>query len=821
MSRSIHISVLVGLVGVLAACSNQSGSPASPTDDSSVSDSGTDSTAETDDPLEGAHLVFSTLPVSPVSSGAKNVLGVALDDDDGALLPLDVEVVLRVDGEEKGRTLLADGVGSFPLVLLGCSTAQVEIGADGVTGATVTLGVVPQASLLAGPRVAAEDGPISDVSVSFSDAGGAPVEVDGTTFVLEGEGKGVTFAGASSIAAGDGVTFFGLSADGEGRLDVSIVGAGACPLRATLCSLLVSDSLTVVPAFLAAAREGTFFTESLEATPEILGSLPPGLEVGGGTLSGVPTLAGTYILDAALWASDGLELLRTRLSVLPSVDDALPDPTIVPSDPGPYPTESLDLTIPSITVSHGTYSSVRMRVTVPSDGSGDLPEGTFPVISFHHAAHSPVTIYDRYTDLHEHWASWGVIVASVDSSVNVSGRSQSWQNLEDMSTFQLAAAEQIRALGSDSSSPLFGHVDGERVFVSGHSRGGGASLISLWRDPTLLGAIVFEPVSPLQTPYQDWTDPDGNGDRPFPVRPILMLVGSLDADEPWPLPDLSYEQTEGPAAVVTIEGANHEDTMDAGTPGGVTSTSTISREERHDLDKHYSTAFLSRFGGVGHEEGEISLDASIFLPEGLMSDLSSEGVCVHGRRFVSSEIVLDDFQDPDHPDVNALEGANVGSGLLTNANDEPYAEGLEAVGRYDERGTRIGTWGRARRLAWDVAASALRMEFDPIGAPFDLSADDVLAMRVARYCPPPGRLCPDEDVDFDVVLVDSDGNRASEALSHGMGELGIVGRSWSTARLDLDDFPGVDLSRVVAVELDLSSMGWEGGEVWVDDVRVE
>ena len=72
------------------------------------------------------------------------------------------------------------------------------------------------------------------------------------------------------------------------------------------------------------------------------------------------------------------------------------------------------------------------------------------------------------------------------------------------------------AESADPTSDLFGAVDSDRVFVSGHSRGGGASLISLWERPSLMGAVCFEQVSPLQAPNQDWDDPARNGNRPSP-----------------------------------------------------------------------------------------------------------------------------------------------------------------------------------------------------------------------------------------------------------------------------------------------------------------
>ena len=78
----------------------------------------------------------------------------------------------------------------------------------------------------------------------------------------------------------------------------------------------------------------------------------------------------------------------------------------------------------------------------------------------------------------------------------------------------------------------FSNKNGTLGAEPGHSRGGGASLISLWREPMLAGAICFEQVSPLQTPSQNWDAPDRNGDRLFPARPLLIFSAADDADAP-------------------------------------------------------------------------------------------------------------------------------------------------------------------------------------------------------------------------------------------------------------------------------------------------
>lgn len=164
----------------------------------------------------------------------------------------------------------------------------------------------------------------------------------------------------------------------------------------------------------------------------------------------------------------------------------------------------------------------------------------------------------------------------------------------------------------------------------------------------------------------------------------------------------------------------------------------------------------------------------------------------------------------------------MGEALLGDENAEPYEEGLRAVGRYDERGERIGEWARARLLSWDQPEAELALWLDPAGGPVDLTGWEHLALRVARDCPSPYTgACPDQSVDVEVLLWDSHGGEASVSLSDGMGARGIVGRHWGDGRLELDAFVGVDLAAVEGVALRLAGRAWEEGALWVDDVRME
>lgn len=765
-------------------------------------------------------LRFTVQPPETLVWGAP--FGVELERVDSEGLRVDEEgrVSLLLAGELLGEAELVGGLARFEgLSVDGCLEGELLAEAEGMASAlSEALAVTPQVELRTSPGPASAMGPLDPLQLALSDSSGAPVELsltlrdDSDDPILEGVREADSPAGEALFAE--------LEASGIGTLRWSLVGAEGCPLELPLPEVRVGSSLRSEPLFLPDGRVGEELLQALPWSDLLVHELPAGLSLSHGLLAGLPEVSAAHRIAAAAWEGEAVVELLLYQAVLPALDEELPAPGLVPSQDGPYPTEAMELTIPSITVSRGTRTDIKLRLAYPSDGAGGIADGPLPLIAFHHAAHSPTEIYDDYTVLHAHWASHGALVASVDSSYNVSGVSQSWQNLVDMSTFQLAAVARLVELSQDPSSPLFGRVDARRVFVSGHSRGGGASLVSLWRDPSLLGAIVFEPVSPLQTVSQDWGEPEDNADRPFPVRPILLFSGALDADEPWPLVDVSYEQTLGPSLLVTLHGANHEDSYDAGTAGSKTSLSTIPIEDRHDLDQHYSTAFLRRFGGLGEVGGDLGYEQALFGAEALTSALSDEGVSVTGRRYGARALPIDDFQSGEGE--NLWGGANIDETLDLSENSEPYEEGLRAWGRTDERLDRIGEWARARRLSWTEAEAEWASFLDPGGAPVDLSGWDRLSLRLARDCPPPSTgSCPDREVDVELTLWDADGNEVGVPLSEAMGERGIVGRHWGSAQVELDAVVGVDLARIEGVALRLGARGWLDGDLWIDDLRLE
>ena len=629
---------------------------------------------------------------------------------------------------------------------------------------------------------------------------------DGTTLSLSAE-DGVALGGTLEAEVAEGRARFDEATTlGPGLLTLDVQVEG-CDPGLVVGPLVVGEHLRSEPLWLPGGRVGQSYAEasSLEAVAQE--ALPEGLSWAEGWLSGVPADAGSFRFQAASREGDDVVRYVVRLAVFPA-DDALEAAPSEPADPGEHEVGVVELSIPSVETSLGTLSDVAVRVAFPTDADG----APYPLVVFHHAAHSPAQIYDRYTELHDHWASHGYVVASVDGSALV-GSAQSWQNLTDMSTLQLAAMARLLEADDESGGPLYGLLDPDAVLVAGHSRGGGASLISLWREPSLLGALCFEQVSPLQTPSQDWSDPEGNGDRPYPRRPVLFLAAGDDLDENWPMPQVSYDQTLGPTVFVTLHGTNHEWTYDEGTPGAVSSASDISWDERHALDQHYSMAFLERFA-----RGDLAWESSLYAREALSSTLSARGVSAIYRRDLEDALLVDDFSGD--AAENLLGGANSGSGLSTDENDPPYTDGLEATGRGSEQIARIATWTGARLLGWTEGAT-LRFALTPDGEGLDLSALRTLTLRLSAPCDPPPGDCPEVDPDVQIALIDTTGQEQSAEAADGMGALGVVGRHWSQLALPLDDFLPVDLTQVSAVEIRLSAASSPDNALWIDDLGFE
>ena len=129
-------------------------------------------------------------------------------------------------------------------------------------------------------------------------------------------------------------------------------------------------------------------------------------------------------------------------------------------------------------------------------------------------------------------------------------------NLTAMSENQRATITHLQARNGDDAWMLGGHLDGDRVVVAGHSRGGGAALITAAANPEVLGAILIKPVDPLMAPGGEaqWS-------RKLPARPMLINIASDDGDTIYPICDFLFERRSSAQSAHTIIGSVHNYTL--------------------------------------------------------------------------------------------------------------------------------------------------------------------------------------------------------------------------------------------------------------------
>jgi dienelactone hydrolase len=152
---------------------------------------------------------------------------------------------------------------------------------------------------------------------------------------------------------------------------------------------------------------------------------------------------------------------------------------------GPNPTaSSLAATAGSFTVNKFTVSRASGygggTVYYPSNSPAGAKLGVIAVVPGFTAYQSSINWWGPRL------ASWGFVVITIDTFTTS-------DQPDSRSRQQLAALDQVIALGNTSSSPIYNKVDGARQGVMGWSMGGGGSLISTKDRPSIKGSIPFAP----------------------------------------------------------------------------------------------------------------------------------------------------------------------------------------------------------------------------------------------------------------------------------------------------------------------------------------
>lgn len=234
---------------------------------------------------------------------------------------------------------------------------------------------------------------------------------------------------------------------------------------------------------------------------------------------------------------------------------------------------------------------VRLYMTYPTRSiptvSGDsmMAEGKFPVIIFGHANHDgQCSIYQGYYSLHDHWASWGFVVASYDGTEWNCKRGTN-ENMWGRAELYKTSVTALRELNDDPRSSYYQKLDFSKIILAGHSRGGGAQYMALPDIKNVVGVINLQGVRILG--YLD--------ERP--TIPTLGITAGRDVDLNYPHVEYMEDGMAGPYTWINLNGGIHAYTADS-SPLESDDTPTVTRQEHHDVTEFYTTAFLGRYVGL-------------------------------------------------------------------------------------------------------------------------------------------------------------------------------------------------------------------------------
>jgi dienelactone hydrolase len=643
--------------------------------------------------------------------------------------------------------------------------------------------------------------PIGPIDIELVDGRGQPVPGP-QPISLEGA-TGLTVDGPERAFSEGGVSYPRVILDRAGSHTLTWHSPGLGDL---LHGLTVHDGPRVESLWLPAGRVGVPYRAQLPAGATeyrvLRDRLPRGIELEpDGELHGVPTVAEHVHLELfGVGPGSASFLWKADLPIFPDADPVLPPLDSLDAD-GPSPVGSLDDVVPV----PSRHTDVRVRIFHPLDP----PPAPMPVVVFHHGAlmvgPERPTVYDRFDHLLRRWSSHGFVVCTIDAPelVWTNGRlvSSSLSNLMSMSENQRAAIAHLRARNGDPAFPLAGKMDLDRVIVAGHSRGGGASLITAQTESSVVGGVLLKPLDPMAT-----VGGEINWNVALPQKPFLLLIAGSDGDLPYPMVDFLYERRTGPMVAPTVLGSLHSFTCDASCPPDPGAVAGITREQDWAITNAYAVAFLKYAASR-----DLSYGPYLFGREGLSTKLSPLGVSMRSDRGADA-LVIDDFQKGTTA-RNAL-GLPSRENLMTWSADEPAL--VKAIRSLPEGYDfyRI-LYGRPETL---VQSTAHRLEWEESGATYTqvLGGLDIRrrANFVFRARSDGDPLAPDQ---LSVRFADSEGHAITIPATDHAGP-GIGGR-FSDVITPLRELRAAGLDPLGLESIELIFQG--RGNLLIDDLRLD
>jgi dienelactone hydrolase len=289
--------------------------------------------------------------------------------------------------------------------------------------------------------------------------------------------------------------------------------------------------------------------------------------------------------------------LRTALSFLPAL--ALCGLSLAqdPSLPGPHGAGKRSVTV---TRPGGTTFTALLYYPATATGSGAAfdPSGApYPGVSFGHGFFQAA---DAYESTLQHLATWGYFVIATTTQ---GGLSPSHQAMADDMRHCLTWLEQQDA---DTASPYFHAVDTAAFALTGHSMGGGASILAAAADPRVR---ALAPLAPAETSPSAITAMGGV------LVPTRLICGTQDTIVPTasngqPM----YDAAPGPRQLLSIVGGWHCGFVDTPALGGFGCDSgTLTRAAQLAIVRRHLTTFLEL-----HLRGDASRWNSVWGPQALL-----------------------------------------------------------------------------------------------------------------------------------------------------------------------------------------------------------
>lgn len=273
-------------------------------------------------------------------------------------------------------------------------------------------------------------------------------------------------------------------------------------------------------------------------------------------------------------------LLVTGLAMSVDPDPAGLDPLITSNqdlaDPGPHGAGLQTVTVPQPGGGSFTAQLYYPATTTGNNTPYDPTAAPYPAISFGHGfLQSPST----YQSTLEHLATWGYFVIASESQLGLFPNHQ--QFADDLST-SLTYLENEHA---NPASWLFGQVDTANFGMSGHSMGGGASILATAADSRVVALANLAAAE---------TNPSAIDQMPNINVPVSLITGSDDTIvSPNSNGKLMYQAGNAPRQLPRIEGGFHCGFQDSS--GLFCDSGSLDRTTQLAITRHTLTAFFNLY----------------------------------------------------------------------------------------------------------------------------------------------------------------------------------------------------------------------------------